>query len=104
MSEPSAAWTSIEVSGPMKRSAPSVYARKLTPSSSIERIRLWELPRRRLTSSATEPCPIENTWKPPESVMIGRSQPMNRCRPPSLAMCSWPGVMNRWKVLPSTIS
>ena len=25
----------------------------------------------------------EKTWKPPESVRIGPSQPMKRCRPPS---------------------
>ena len=36
MSEPSAAWTSIEVSGPMKRSPPSRYERKRTPSSAID--------------------------------------------------------------------
>ena len=35
-------------------------------------------PRRPLTSSATAPCASENTWKPPESVMIAPPQPMNR--------------------------
>ena len=39
---------------------------------------------RPLTSSATVPWPIEKTWKPPESVMIGASQRMKRCRPPWL--------------------
>ena len=62
MSEPSAACTSIEVSGPMKRSRPSAYERKRTPSSSIEMTMDWRGSRRRLISSATEPCPIENTW------------------------------------------
>jgi hypothetical protein len=57
-----------------------------------------------LISSATEPCPIENTWKPPESVMIGRRQPMNSCSPPNFAIWSCPGWMKRWKVLASTIS
>ena len=61
-------------------------------------------PRRRLISSATDPWPIEKTWKPPESVMIGPSQPMNPCRPPSSPISSWPGWMNRWNVLPSTMS
>ena len=35
--------------------------------------------------------------------MIARSQPMNRCRPPSAAMRSAPGDSIRWNVLPSTI-
>ena len=39
---------------------------------------------RPLISSATVPWPIEKTWKPPESVMIGAPQPMNSCRPPKL--------------------
>src|SRR4029079_3853500 len=59
---------------------------------------------RDLISSATVPCPIEKTWKPPESVMIGRSQRMKRCSPPSCAISSWPGVRNRWNVFPSTMS
>ena len=46
-----------------------------------------------LISSATVPWPIEKTWKPPESVMIGPSQPMKRCsRPPSSAMQLGPGL------------
>ena len=49
-------------------------ARNVTPSSSITR------------RSASE-----TTWKPPESVRIGPSQPMNRCSPPSRAIRSWPG-------------
>ena len=48
-------------------------------------------PRRPLISSATLPWASEKTWKPPESVMIARSQPMNRCSPPSAAIRSGPG-------------
>ena len=47
--------------------------------------------------------PRLNTWKPPESVRIGPSQPMKRCRPPCAAITSSPGRSHRWKVLPSTI-
>src|ERR1051326_4836065 len=54
----------MEVSGPMKRRLPSAYEVKLTPSSSIERMRLSRWPRRPLISSATEPWPIGNTRKP----------------------------------------
>ena len=46
----------------MKRSLPSAYERKRTPSSSIEMTMDSRLSRRRLISSATEPCPMENTW------------------------------------------
>jgi hypothetical protein len=59
---------------------------------------------RPLISSATVPWPIENTWKPPESVTIGPRQPMNSCRPPKRAIRSWPGSRNRWYVLPRTMS
>ena len=53
-------------------------------------------PRRPLISSATAPWASEKTWKPPESVMIARSHPMKRCRPPSFAIRSGPGDSNRW--------
>ena len=59
---------------------------------------------RPLISSATAPWPIENTWKPPESVITGRSQRMKRCRPPMEAISSCPGTRNRWNVFPSTMS
>ena len=62
MSVPSAPWISIEVSGPMKRSEPSRYERKRTPSSSIDSTIDSRGSRRRLTSSATEPWPMEKTW------------------------------------------
>src|SRR4051794_26097943 len=59
---------------------------------------------RPLISSATVPWPMEKTWKPPESVITGRSQRMKRCSPPSSPISSWPGVRNRWNVFPSTMS
>src|SRR3954451_22287176 len=59
---------------------------------------------RPLISSATVPCPMEKTWNPPESVMIGLSQRWKRCSPPSWAISSWPGVRNRWNVFPRTMS
>jgi hypothetical protein len=59
---------------------------------------------RPLISSATVPWPIEKTWKPPESVITGRSQRMNRCRPPTRRTSSCPGERKRWNVLPSTMS
>ena len=45
----------------------------------------------------------ENTWKPPESVRIGPSQPMNRWSPPAPATTSAPGRSMRWYVLPRII-
>ena len=39
------------------------------------------------------------TWKPPLSVRIGPSQPMNACRPPSAATVCSPGRSARWYVL-----
>ena len=37
----------------------------------------------------------EKTWNPPESVKIGLSQPMKRCRPPKRFTTSVPGVSHR---------
>ncbi len=74
MSEPSRRWISIARSGERKNSEPSICERKRTPSSSS------------LRSLASD-----ITWKPPESVRIGRSQFMNLCSPPSRAMRSAPG-------------
>ena len=48
--------------------------RNVTPSSSISLI-----------------AASENTWKPPESVRIGRSHAANLCRPPARAITSRPG-------------
>ena len=82
----------------------------MTPSSSIFRIAPERSPAaaawaaRPLISSATVPWPIEKTWKPPESVITGRSQRMKRWIPPSWEISSWPGVRKRWNVLPSTMS
>ena len=50
-------WICMLSSGPMKILCPSMWDRKVTPSSLIFR------------RSARE-----NTWNPPESVRIGRSQ------------------------------
>ena len=49
-----------------------------------------------LVVDAAAVCRSENTWKPPESVRMGPSQPLNRCRPPSAAICSAPGRQCRW--------
>ena len=74
MSAPSSVWISIARSGVSSTIAPSICERKVTPSSSI------------LRSSDSD-----ITWKPPESVRIGRGQFMNVCRPPSAAIRSAPG-------------
>ena len=92
MSEPSFAWIPIDVSGPRKRSEPSSSDWNCTPCSLIFTIGPAEpWPRLPLISSATPPWASEKTWKPPESVMIGRSQPMKPCRPPWAAIRSSPG-------------
>ena len=36
------------------------------------------------------------TWKPPLSVRIGPSHPMNRCSPPRSRMSPLPGRRLRW--------
>ena len=57
MSAPSASWTAIACSGVKRWSEPSRCERNVTPSS-----------------STTRRSPSDTTWKPPESVRIGRSQ------------------------------
>ena len=79
MSGPSCRWNVSTDSGVQCRVLPSTDIWKVTPSSSI--FILWL---------------SENTWKPPESVRIGPSQFMNRCRPPSRSMRSAPGRTCRW--------
>ena len=64
MSEPSRRWISIARSGERNSSVPSICERKRTPSSVI--LRSFD---------------SDITWKPPESVRIGRSQPMNLMQP-----------------------
>ena len=86
MSEASARCTSMESSGVRFTWSPSMGERKRTPSSVI------------LRSSARL-----NTWKPPESVRMGRCQCMKPCRPPCARMTSVPGRSIRWKVLPRMI-
>ena len=80
MSEPSASCTSIESSGVRRTALPSMGERNCTPSSVILR-RLSRL----------------NTWKPPESVRIGRCQCMKPCRPPCARMISLPGPQHQVK-------
>ena len=64
MSESSACCTSIEISGVSNRRSPLTGEANVTPSSRTVRM-----------------APRLHTWKPPESVRIGRSHPMNRCSP-----------------------
>ena len=87
----------IETSGEMNNSAPSRGDWNRAPSSLISTLEPWS-PERPLplTSLATPPWASEKTWKPPESVMIARSQFMNPCRPPAAAIRSGPGETNRW--------
>ena len=86
MSESSVRWICIETLGRKERDGRhSPATANATPSS--------------LTLRS---APRLNTWNPPESVRIGPSQPMNRCRPPWMPMTSAPGRSQRWNVLPST--
>ena len=78
MSEPSCRWIAAASSG-VKRLLRR-RRRKVTPSSSA----------RTIVSRS------EKTWNPPESVRIGPSQPMKRCRPPSSAIVASPGRKWRW--------
>ena len=88
----------IETSGEMNSSAPSRGERKRAPSSVISTFEPCPPPERPLplTSLATPPWASEKTWKPPESVISARSQPMNSCSPPAAAIRSGPGETNRW--------
>ncbi|MEC5206592.1 hypothetical protein QF022_001548 [Vogesella perlucida] len=86
MSEFSTFWISIDFSGDRNSLSPLTGLWKVTPSSEI----LFMAPRL-------------NTWKPPESVRMGLSQPMKSCRPPNCSMISRPGRSHRWKVLPRMI-
>ena len=79
MVEPRLDWMRMLSSGPMKILLPSMCDWKRTPSSLMVRN-----------------CASEKTWKPPESVRIGPSQPMNLCRPPSALIFSSPGRRCRW--------
>ncbi len=74
MSAPSSDWISMARSGVSSTMSPSMCERNVTPLSVI------------LRSSDSD-----MTWKPPESVRIGRGQFMNLCSPPSAAMRSAPG-------------
>jgi hypothetical protein len=65
--------------GVSRTGLPSRWLRKLTPSSSTERM-----------------AASENTWKPPLSVTSTRRQPQKRCRPPSRSITSIEGRSARW--------
>src|SRR3990167_1202665 len=45
------------------------------------------------------PSPSENTWNPPESVIIGPSKPINLWMPPAFSINSGPGERYKWYVL-----
>ncbi len=86
MSEPIARCASTTDSGVNRWRLPSMWLWKRTPSSII------------LRRAASE-----KTWKPPLSVRIGPSHPMNRCSPPASPSKSRPGRSSRWYVLPRMI-
>ena len=85
-SESSVRWICIESSGVRNSLSPFTGEANATPSSATLRS-----------------GPRLHTWKPPESVRMGRSQPMKRCSPPWAATTSCPGRSQRWNVLPRTI-
>ena len=70
-SGPSASCTAIDSSGVKRWVEPSRWLRNVAPPSSISR----------------RPARL-TTWKPPESVRIGRGQAMKACSPPRRAMRS----------------
>lgn len=74
MSAPITRWVSITLSGVKKCLLPSMWERNSHPSS----------------LSFLMPV-SENTWKPPLSVRMGRSQPLKPCRPPAALSTSSPG-------------
>ena len=67
------------LSGVRRCGLPSRWLRKRTPSSESFLFAARDI-----------------TWKPPESVRIGRCQPTNRCRPPRARISSPPGRSIRW--------
>ena len=78
-SAPIRSWIRIEFSGVNSTGLPSMWERKNAPAS--------------LTFTCLARL---NTWKPPESVSVGPSQPMNRASPPPCATISSPGRRWRW--------
>mmetsp|Transcript_39198 Transcript_39198/g.92762 ORF Transcript_39198/g.92762 Transcript_39198/m.92762 type:complete len:221 (+) Transcript_39198:359-1021(+) len=107
MSAPIAFCACTVVSGVRRIDRPSLYDRKVTPSSEVFSTE-GTLPLRfaapvplmfpSLMSCPTDPYARENTWNPPESVMSGRvgSRPMNLCKPPAFSIISVPGWRRRW--------
>ena len=79
MSEFNTVWIFIDTSGERNSLSPLIGLWNVQPSSVSLRI-----------------SDNENTWKPPESVKIGLSQPINSCRPPNCSMTSKPGRSHRW--------
>ena len=74
MSESGSPWISIERSGDISWTVPSMWERKVTPFLVI------------LRRSASD-----MTWKPPESVRIGHGQRANSWQPAKRATRSAPG-------------
>ena len=77
---------SITFSGVNMCLEPSMCERNSTPSS-----RILRMPDK------------EKTWKPPLSVSMGRSKPLNLCKPPARSMISSPGRRYKWYVFPNMI-
>ena len=78
ISEPISICTCMETSGERNFLEPSIWERKVTPSSVILRR-----------------SPRLNTWKPPLSVRMAPSHFINLCSPPA-SFTSWePGRKNR---------
>ena len=108
MSAPRACWISMERSGVNRCREPSKCEVNVTPSSSMTAncpCWLWTLssytaipcsrgnssPLAIFVTDLPKAAPSENTWKPPESVMVGPSHPINFPSPPALLTSSSPG-------------
>ena len=104
MSAPKARWTAMERSGVKRWRLPYDVADEhdalfahldQTPPGSPPLPADPDASPGKMLATLPTPCsmpdPRLNTWKPPESVMIGLGQFMNRCRPPCAATISAPG-------------
>ena len=110
MSAPSLCWMPMENSGVNRCELPSMWLRKVTPSSSTNALR--SLPGARMSSFCRpvtsmarvlrKPTPRLMTWNPPESVNVGPFQFSNRVRPPAASTMSGPGCRYRWYAFDST--
>ena len=100
----------MENSGVNRCELPSMWLRKVTPSSSTNALR--SLPGARMSSFCRpvtsmarvlrKPTPRLMTWNPPESVNVGPFQFSNRVRPPAASTMSGPGCRYRWYAFDST--